>query len=233
VAKVRSPNYPSLTLFEAIDRVRKIYNAEHTHVAAKDVVAKDLGYSTLNGASLTVIGALKRYGFLEDSGDGLKVSANAVTILELEEEDPSYKAAIRTAAYQPTFFSELRSEYGENLPSDGNLRHHLIRKGFQSKAADEVIRIYRDNLELLEDEEDGYNGPEVITVPAVAAEPETAKTPAPGKGPVRSYTFALSPDSKVDLVFHGEITDDSLKALRDYVDITVRVLGGLKGEPKS
>jgi hypothetical protein len=87
-------------------------------------------------------------------------------------------------------------------------------------------------LELLEDEEDGYNGPEVITVPAVAAEPETAKTPAPGKGPVRSYTFALSPDSKVDLVFHGEITDDSLKALRDYVDITVRVLGGLKGEPK-
>lgn len=47
----------------------------------------------------------------------------------------------------------------------------------------------------------------------------------------RSYSFALSQDTRVDLVFHGEITEESLTALRDYIDITVRVLGK-KSEPK-
>jgi hypothetical protein len=88
-------------------------------------------------------------------------------------------------------------------------------------------------LRLVGDDDNGYNEQEVVTVPVAASvEPDSAKTPVPGKGPIRSYSFALSPESKVDLVFHGEITEDSLKALRDYVDITVRVLGGLKENPK-
>jgi hypothetical protein len=40
--------------------------------------------------------------------------------------------------------------------------------------------------------------------------------------------FALSLNTTCDLVFHGEITQESLKSLRDYVDITVRVLSELK-----
>lgn len=150
MVKGRSPNYPCLTLSEAIGRVAKVYKTEHTHTAARDVVAKDLGYNTLNGASLTVLGALKRYGLLEDAGDGLRVSANAVALLELDAGDPEHKRAIQAAAYQPSFFSDLKSEYGQTLPSDSNLRDQLIKKGFLPKAANEVIRIYHDNLEFVE-----------------------------------------------------------------------------------
>jgi hypothetical protein len=175
VTKKRSPNYPSLTLFEAIDKVRKVYNSEHTHPANKDVVAKDLGYGTLNGASLTAIGALKRYGLLEDAGDGLRVTANAVTLLEVEDDQPSYKLAARTAAFAPTFFSELRNEYGDKLPSDGNLRHQLIKKGFLPRAADEVIRIYRDNLELVDDAQEEYDEVEMVTLPPAAENPKTMR----------------------------------------------------------
>ena len=59
----RSPNCPQITFLEAIEKGRKVYEHEHTHPAAKEVVAGDLGYKGLNGASLTVIGALVNTAF--------------------------------------------------------------------------------------------------------------------------------------------------------------------------
>src|SRR5258708_574477 len=124
MAKGRSPNYPSVTLREAIDRIRLVYNAEHTHKADKNVVATDLGYTGLNGKSLTLIGALKRYGLLEVDDDGLKVSDEAVTILELPENDAERQSALSRAALAPPLFAELKETFGNSLPSDENLRHY-------------------------------------------------------------------------------------------------------------
>lgn len=159
MAKMRSPNYPSLTLEEALKRTRKIYDAEHTHPAPKEVVANALGYSTLNGTSLTVLGALTRYGLLEKAGtDGLKVSDDAVTALELDEGHPLRCQAFERLAFNPTLFAELKERFGDELPSDVNLKHYLIQqKGFLPKAAEDVIRVYRENLELVIDKEEVYD----------------------------------------------------------------------------
>ena len=81
MARVRSPNYPSLSLPSAIDAARKIYDKEHTHKADPEVMAKALGYSGMNGASATALSALKKYGLLLDEGKQLKISADALTIL--------------------------------------------------------------------------------------------------------------------------------------------------------
>jgi len=62
MAKIRSPHYPSQTLEEAIQRVEQVYNLEHTHPSPRNVVAQGLGYTSLNGASLSVIATLTRYG---------------------------------------------------------------------------------------------------------------------------------------------------------------------------
>lgn len=153
----RSPNYPQLNLTEAIERVKQVYKAGHTHKADKEVVAKSLGYSSLNGASLAVIGTLKRYGLLQDEGDGLKVSDEAVAIIGLPKGDAERARAFRAAAFAPQLFAEMHETYGDHLPGDVHLRHFLIKKKFLPKAADEVIRVYRDNLELVADETEGYN----------------------------------------------------------------------------
>lgn len=73
----RSPNYPQLSLEDALQRVKKVHEAEQNHKADREVIAKVLGYSSLNGTSLTMIGALNRYGLLEADGGGLKVSSDA------------------------------------------------------------------------------------------------------------------------------------------------------------
>lgn len=160
MTKTRSPNYPSFNLGDAIGRIRKIYKAEHTHSAEREVIAKDLGYTSLNGASLTVIATLVQYGLLEKAGSGLKVSDDAVTIIELPQGSPERMEAIRRMAFNPKLFAELHDNFGDRLPSGENLRLWLIRKGFNQKAADGVIRVYRESLELVNEESEDYNSPD-------------------------------------------------------------------------
>lgn len=142
----RSPNYPQISLPDAIERVRKIYKAEHTHRAGDEVLAKNLGYNSLNGTSRSILSALKKYGLLQADGDGFRVSDDAVDILELPRENPAHRGAVERAVLRPALFAELHEIYGEELPSDSNLRHFLIKKKFHPGSAAEVIRLYRETL---------------------------------------------------------------------------------------
>ena len=69
--KPRSPNYPALSLQKALDFARKLYAVNHLHKASAEVVSKALGYTGLNGSSLTAIAALKKYGLIEEENKEL------------------------------------------------------------------------------------------------------------------------------------------------------------------
>jgi hypothetical protein len=156
----RSPNYPSLTLEQAYEKARRVYDQEHTHAAPREVVAQALGYNGLNGSSLSVLGALAAYGLLEKAGTGsLKVSSDAVSVLELDEGHAHRSEALDRLAFTPKLFAELKEKFGTEPPSDVNLKHYLIQeKGFLPKAAIDVIRVYRANLELVANETGHYDG---------------------------------------------------------------------------
>lgn len=162
MARVRSPNYPAVSLPEAIERARKVYEKEHTHKAPPEVVAKALGYSGLNGASLSLISALKKYGLLEEVGKDLKVSHQGLTILVDPKDSVERAKLIRQAAFAPALFSELQGQYGESVPSDENLRSYLLKRGFAQSAVDFPIRAYRETIALVSDlpKEDNASVPE-------------------------------------------------------------------------
>lgn len=151
MARVRSPNYPAISLPEAIERVRKVYEKEHTHKADPEVVAKALGYSGLNGASASVMSALKKYGLLEEVGKDLKVSHQALTILVDPKDSLDRANLIRLAAFSPALFSELRAQYGDSVPSDENLRSYLLKRGFAQSSIDAPIRSYRETISFVAD----------------------------------------------------------------------------------
>lgn len=151
MARVRSPNYPAISLPEAIERIRKVYEKEHTHKAAPEVVAKALGYSGLNGASLSVMSALKKFGLLEEVGKDLKVSHQALTILVDPKDSAERAKFIREAAFAPALFSELQAQYGSGVPSDENLRSYLLKRGFAPASVDAPIRSYRETIALVSD----------------------------------------------------------------------------------
>lgn len=241
MAKMRSPNYPSLTLKDAIGRVKRVYDSEHTHAAPREVVAKALGYNSLNGTSLSILGTLIRYGLLEKSGkDGLKVTADTVTALELDENHPDRLDALTRLAFKPALFAELDERFGNELPSDVNLKHYLIQqKSFLPDAAEAVIRVYRENLELVTQENAPDNGddsqskgepPPVqqqnqrINQPPFGGASATPP-PAPAKG-IYEFSFPLSfqRNVKATITIYG----DNLKK-RDLEFLQSKVGDLLKG----
>jgi hypothetical protein len=243
MASHRSPNCPQISFNEAALKGRRVYEKEHTHPAPKAAVAEDLGYSGVNGRALSIIAALRQYGILEGPSDALRVTDDAVAFFELGDGEQRNEA-LRRMIFAPSFFESLRVQFGETLPSENNLKHHLIKEGFLPKAADEVIGVYRENLELVKNMPKRYTD----TVPATE-EPQmlALTTPAPASSNIPSgvvvtsipkffgapahvqhpmaYSFPLSMDVTADLQIRGgDVTVEDLEMLRDQIDMTIRAL---------
>lgn len=150
--KTRSPNYPPIGLREAIERITTIYGSQQRYEGTRDVIVKLLGYKGLNGASATIVSALSKYGLLEGSGENLRVSELGQDLVLHRSGDPEYTAALKTAAFSPSFFRELHDQYPHGLPSDHAVRANLIKRGFNPKAVDSATRSYRETMEFFEAE---------------------------------------------------------------------------------
>ncbi|NHC36890.1 hypothetical protein [Scytonema millei] len=249
MAKVRSPNYPGISLVEAVSKVQAVYDKEHRHPADKEVIAKSIGYGGINGASLTTISALLKYGLLESVGNQLRVTEKAETILLLSKGQSDRVNALREAAFAPDLFSELRDSFGDKLPSDENLRFSLVKKGFNPKTVDGVIRAYRDTIEFVnaeealasdasDDEQKSSEIPIQTEIPmqphverSVSSSPSTnAKPPgANGNGKYASVEHSLfeetivcriSQDCKARIHFDGLVTYEGIKKLIAYLELS-------------
>lgn len=195
MVRVRSPNYPQLSLSEAIARVEKVFAAENMHPAPKEVVIKHLGYSSVNGASLGALSALMKYGLLERHGPDYRVSDQALLILH--PTSPEEKAAaIRKAATEPSLFSEMMENFKGVLPSDDNLRSYLIRRGFAQSAVSGVISALRDTMQLVASEPKQYTTEPAVTArqkPKIYAE-HIANPPVPSQEIVRKLLVQFDGD---------------------------------------
>jgi len=240
MARVRSPNYPAISLPDAIERARKVYLKEHTHKAAPEVVAKAMGYGGLNGGSLSAISALKKYGLLEEVGKELKISKDGLSILVDPKDSAVRKRAIRQAAFLPTLFADLHKEYGETLPSDENLRAFLQKRGFSPSAVDVPIRAYRETIALVTSEGAGYdlepNQPDAdVMVEEIANQPSGATTQQPArpssgfKGTVppaqliEAGSYPVAKNTMVRLLATRPLTEDAVKALIKHLQMGVDI----------
>lgn len=233
----RSPNYPQMNIVDAVERIRQVYQKEHTHKASYEVIAQALGYNSLNGTSRGVISALKKYGLLVPEGDGFRVSDEALAILELPSDDQIRINALREAALKPVLFAELFETYGSNLPSDSNLRHFLVTRKFNPVTADEVIRLYRETISLLaqlpsdkREENNNQANKSKLTdkVPENKTE-QSRHSPITGN-PRPNFSdnlgaFAdelhlrISEDCKAHLLFEGIITQEAIAKLIKYLEL--------------
>ena len=150
--RTRSPNYPAISLPEAVDRARVIHDREGRHPFATSVLATHWKYSNeRNGAFLGVLAALKRFGLLDEitqaGGSYLyQLSRTAREILH-GPVAPDYAACLREAALKPDIHQVLWTEYQADLPSDASLTYMLSEKhGFNRDAIAPFIKQYKDTL---------------------------------------------------------------------------------------
>jgi hypothetical protein len=247
MAGERSPNYPIISLPDAVARVQAIYERERQHLADREVVAKALGFGSLNGASRGIISALRKFGLLAEEGDQLKVSTEALDVILHSTGNPLRASALQKALILPPLFSELRATFGATLPSDENMRAYLIKRGFNPNTVSNVIRSYRDSVSMVEIESRGLEG-EAAPEP-MRAEPEAAAAPARqavrGVGAITMFphapaeaaaaeselAFRLADNCHARITFTGEVTVEALEKLKAFLDLSMDVFPHRQAAP--
>lgn len=173
MARLRSPSYPSFPLEEAIANARTIFEKDRRSPIDREVVAKHLGYSSLNGAADKALSTLMQYGMLDKVAKGeVRVSQWAIDILH--PDGPQQRAdALHNAGTNPTLFRTLNDRFSEGPPSQATLRSYLTRENFNDRAIGPIVSSYTKTCAFLAqeganessmpradnvEESDGYDG---------------------------------------------------------------------------
>lgn len=224
MSRTRSPNYPQISLPEAIQQIEKIQKKEGRNAATDEVLVKLMGYGGLNGSSMAVLSGVRKYGLLEKVGEKeSKVSPLAMSILF--PHDQAEKAeAIREAAGKPTLFAEISEKWPQQPPSDENLTAYLVRNGFSQSTVGNVIRCYRETMELVTPNPGAYT-----QQPTQNQELKPPMDPRPRSSTPYETTFVPASGQPFRVTFTGdgiEITGRIDSAER--ADELVRAVNALK-----
>jgi hypothetical protein len=148
----RSPNYPVISLEEAIARAKRFRDVAGRGAIPVPAAAKAWGFSEKSSGGRMIVSALVKFGLLEESGRGanrsLRLAPLAFDIL-LDERPESEEraAAIRRAALTPKIHADLWSKWQANLPSDPDLRTYLLKDlRFTEAGVNDFIKEYKETI---------------------------------------------------------------------------------------
>jgi hypothetical protein len=157
--KHRSPSYPIISISDAIERLRKIYQRDKRAFTTYDAILEHLGYSAKgrSGTSGRVVAALRMYGLLDEKSGQFRVSDSGFRILEYPEDSPERQGLVKEAALKPPVFRKLLEYYSGEIPSDTALRSHLIfNEGFNPDSVGNFIRAFRETLDVANPSPEDY-----------------------------------------------------------------------------
>jgi hypothetical protein len=215
----RSPNYPAVSLREAIDLVTKLHDKERRTSVDAVLAVRAWGYNVMSGRARGKLSALRKYGLLDGRGENYRVSDRAMAILF--PENPEEKAnAIRDAALAPELFAEMASHEGA---SDDNLMSRLIRNGFTADGARIAIASFRETMSLVSGEEPRYDTenaetPAVLTQSAVTSSRDRLERATPDISFPSTLRYGLYDNVIVEIkVSGGALTSKQIDLLREYL----------------
>ncbi len=150
MARMRSPNFPSLSLEEAVNFARVIWDKNRKALIPREAAAKDLGYTGLTGRSMTVLGALNQYGLVEVTAKGqTRVTQTAEEIFIGFPEEVK-RGAVSKAGRAPTLFREIYDKYDGDVPGENAIRSFLFQKGFTNDGVEKALKSFNATNRFVE-----------------------------------------------------------------------------------
>ncbi len=236
--RVRSPNYPSISLPKAIELVGKIHSANRTNPVDREAVVKDMGYSALSGRSAKVLATLLQFALLERAGKGgVRVTRDAVDILH-PVNDAEKRKALEHVGLAPALFTQLRDRFPDGSPSENAIRSYLMRQDFADVAVGPAVNSFLETYRFLQQE--GVFDSHGVSVASASesggddgyeiedAAPVALRLPAPS--PARAmegvrimdgerivFSEEIDGTQYLKLVANGEMNADLLEALEDFI----------------
>lgn len=150
----RSPNYPSIDLRAAVDKLPGLFEAMKRHPVGVEVAVKAMGYSYSSSTGKLALAAFRAFGLLDNVQTGsnatVKLSIAALDIAaDYPRESASWWAAVKKSALAPNIHSQLWEKYGSNLPADDEVRRYLVRElKFSDKAVGAFIEEYKATIDF-------------------------------------------------------------------------------------
>ncbi len=233
----RSPRYPSISLVEAIEKIKLLYAKEkRTHVPRKIAVTA-WGYNSLHGRSLTVIASISQYGLLKREEGNIGISDDAFKILEAPRDSKERKEALERCARTPKIFGELLQKYPGDMPSDDTLMWDLKQQGFTDQGATSVIECLRETILFVKDETRDYNGGNGNDEQEENDDSETPLVPPIDKKPpklenlsTKTWNFPLLGKIAQVSISGGEPFSEDVDLLIEYLKLFSEKLGTKKAE---
>lgn len=147
--KERSPNYPSIHLEEAIEKLPKLFADMKRHAVGVESAVASMGLKYTSSSGKLALGAMRAFGLLENSGKGMvKLSQRALDIVsDYPRSAPEWRKAVQDAALSPNAHKKLWERYGADMPADDELRRVLIREmKFYDNAVGPFIAEYKKSI---------------------------------------------------------------------------------------
>ncbi len=148
--------YPALSLEEAIQKARTVFDHVQRSSASTEKVASYWKYGLKSSGWRLSLAALKQYGLLESVGSKksgeVKLTDLALRIiLDSREQSTERDQAIKEAALRPQIYRELWNHWNGNLPSKDVIQTYLaIEKGFGPGAIPNVIADFMKTISFAE-----------------------------------------------------------------------------------
>ena len=231
--KMRSPNYPSIGLPDALAEVQKIWDKEKRTAVSMDVLAAAMGYKSVSGPVRTKIAALRKYGLLDQTGGRYSLSEIAMKALHGQPEEQAQARA--SAAQRPELFREFITTHPD--ASDAALKSELVlRRSFSEAGAKQFIKAFRETMSIADPSKASYSGAQDIEEPEDMPETVSARlnpilTPPPAhSGEKRvSFNWPVSKDVVAEVTFRGgEVNVSHLKTLAKYLELMQSAIEEMK-----
>ncbi|HMP65826.1 MAG TPA: hypothetical protein PKD11_09590 [Pyrinomonadaceae bacterium] len=243
--KHRSPNYPFISLEDAVMRLRQLNETGRGHYVQIGT-ARDIWDYKRNAGDRTAA-ALKAYGLIEVQGEGekreLRPTEDGIKILEGHSQSADL---LKKAALCPDIHKDVWDKYNGNFPADAVMREYLRwEKKFNPDNVDKFIEQFRTTIAFANltesDKSDSKGDSDQGVSPSSGGrnmhEQQVEQSPPPpgissprvnmaGFEPVNFatsdvLTFNLSRTGKAQVSFNGQVTQEAIKKLIALLDLSV------------
>jgi hypothetical protein len=225
--------YPYVSLSKAIELTRKIYDKEQFRAVRKDdSLAITIGYGSVNGSSDATLSAMVNYGLLDETDDHyFKVTRLALNIIQNNAGNPERIAAIIEAVSRIEVFDELKAEFGERDVSENSLTAYFQEKNVTHRRALRTAKVYRATMEFVERETQKdrpfiYSRARGNNRMNLEAHENASTALAQQDSNQEAFSIPIDKDFKVQLIFKGELTDDRIETLIEYLRIMQKRFSG-------
>jgi hypothetical protein len=230
--RIRSPNYPSLTLQKSLELVEALLKQHSRYFVALEVAGKCWDISAKSSYIAQHIAALMAYGLVDSEGekDSKKIKVSDLAFKILSDKRPNSEdreTLIKEAALKPNMFKKIYENYPTVFPADDTLDYELKTKyGFNPDRVTDFINIFKQTFEFAKIYKSAIIGEEKTPIKEAEMLPTSDKIPLKETMPLGEKereiaNYPVGRGLKARILFSGEtpITTESIEKLIKLLEL--------------